>query len=107
MNQFQVVVEILLREPRGYLSEIIIRKVVSRFDLTGQETPPEGRICHDGYAKLSTSFEKPHLRIFNIQSPRGIFDLKGRDCELVALKRCRDNTRVDFVGTAEGFRADF
>lgn len=107
MNKFQVVVEILLREPRGNLSEIVVRKIISRFDLSGQETPPEGRICHDDYAQLSARLEKRDFGIFNVESPRRVFDLKGRDCELALNYRCRDDTRVDFVGTTEGFRADF
>jgi hypothetical protein len=106
MDEFQVIVKILLREARRNPSEIIGSQIVARFDLAGQETLPEGRICHDSHPQFSTSLEKSDFGIFNVESPRRIFDLKGRDCQL-ALKRRGDYTRVDLVGMTEGFRANF
>ena len=62
--------------PWNFASEVTLVKIVRRFVLASEETPPKRRIRDYSDAELSGSSEDSNFLIFDIESERRVLDLK-------------------------------
>lgn len=92
VHKLEVLVEILLGEPRGHRAEITLLKVIRRPDTTREETPAKRRVCDGGDTQLAARAEQVDIRRLDLEREGRVLDLHGVDVR-------------DFAGAAEALGA--